>query len=147
MIKSAVWADVACKAMIQNSVIKFLLVGVSNTVVGLGVIWAAKWLGASDVVANIVGYVVAVTLSFLLNKRWTFAFQGERRPALVRFLAVFGVAYAVNLGAVLSLIEMTGLDTFWCQTLGVIPYSTLFYLGSRWYAFPNTVVKPQAFPP
>jgi putative flippase GtrA len=131
--------------MIPASLIKFLVVGVTNTAVGLSVIWGAKWLaGAGDVTANVAGYAVGMTFSFLLNKRWTFSFRGERCASLLRFLMVFAVAYVANLATVLGLIEVTGLDPFWCQALGTIPYSSLFYLGSRLYAFPNRTATPPA---
>jgi putative flippase GtrA len=117
--------------------IKFLLVGVANTAVGLAVIWSAKlFFGADDVAANGAGYAIGLTMSFLLNKRWTFSFRGDGRAALLRFAVVFGVAYSANLCTVVVLIKLTGLDPFWCQALGIIPYSSLFYLGSRRYAFP-----------
>jgi putative flippase GtrA len=124
--------------MITASLFKFLLVGVVNTLIGLSVIWAMKELTrASDTTANITGYAVGVTLSFLLNKRWTFGFSGESAASLLRFLIVFAAAYMANLATVLTLIEMMRLDSFWCQALGVIPYSALLYLGCRWYVFPS----------
>jgi putative flippase GtrA len=126
----------AVKWYISATLVKFLLVGVANTGVGLSVIWIVKEiLGASDAVSNMTGYVVGVTVSFLLNKRWTFGFRGDGGASLLRFLLVFGISYAANLGTVLTLIKMSGHDSFWCQVCGTIPYSALFYVGCRWYAF------------
>jgi len=122
------------------------MVGVANTAVGLAVIWGAKSLaGQGDVTANVAGYMLGLTTSFLLNRRWTFSFRGECVPSLLRFLTVLAVAYTAKLGTVLSLIKLTSLDPFWCQALGMIPYSALFYLGSRWYAFRSA--RPRNFPP
>jgi putative flippase GtrA len=122
--------------IISASLVRFLIVGLANTCVGLGVIWCAKDLaGVSDAKSNVVGYVVGVTVSFLLNKRWTFSFRGHAGASFLRFLLVFAVSYAANLGTVLGLIDVTGQDSFWCQVCGVVPYSTIFYLGCRWYAF------------
>ena len=112
------------------------MVGLANTTVGLTVILSAKSLaGADNVSANVAGYAVGLALSFALNRRWTFGFRGDARASLLRFLAVFAVAYAANLVAVLSLIEVLGVNAYWAQVLGVIPYTLLFYVGSRWYAF------------
>jgi putative flippase GtrA len=127
-------------ALLDVRLAKFLLVGLANTTVGLAVILSAKSLaGADDVSANVAGYAVGLTLSFALNQRWTFGFRGDVRASLLRFLAVFAVAYAANLVAVLSLIEVLSVNAYWAQVLGVIPYTLLFYVGSRWYAFsPST---------
>ena len=110
-----------------------------NTALGLLVIFSAKALGADDVGANVTGYAVGLALSFVLNKRWTFGFSGDALPSLVRFFSVFALAYLANLTMVLSLIAALGIDPYWAQALGVIPYTLIFYVGSRWYAFPALI--------
>ena len=121
----------------NGSLIRFMLVGSVNTVVGLLFIWLAKELaGFRDVAANCTGYAVGLSVSFILNKQWTFRFRGRAGAALLRFLLVFSVAYATNLLTVLTLIKLTPIDSFWCQAVGILPYSSLFYLGCRRYVFP-----------
>ena len=115
--------------------IKFLLVGVVNTAVGLAIIYGLKWLRRSDVTANILGYLCGLMVSFTLNRNWTFRHAGTILPAALRFLLVFAVAYLANLGTVLGLIRLLGVNGYVAQTLGIIPYTTLFYLGSRYVAF------------
>jgi len=115
---------------------KFVLVGLSNTLVGLGVIYLAKWLaGLDDVVANVLGYGVGLALSFSLNKAWTFRFSGDAAAALVRFLLVFAVAYLANLGTVLFLARTLEANGYLAQLAGVAPYTLISYLGSRYFAF------------
>ena len=121
--------------MLDRTVPKFLAVGVANTIVGLGVIYAMKLFArADDVSANIVGYAVGLAFSFVVNRRWTFAAHGDALGSLLRFLAIFALAYPANLAAVLMLIKV-GIDPYWSQALGVVPYTVIFYVGSRWYAF------------
>lgn len=121
--------------MLDRTVPKFLAVGVANTIVGLGVIYAMKlFASADDISANIVGYAVGLAFSFVVNRRWTFAARGDALGSLLRFLAIFALAYPANLAAVLMLINV-GVDPYWSQALGVVPYTVIFYVGSRWYAF------------
>ena len=130
--------------IIPVSFLRFILVGVANTLVGLGVIWCVKellWRG--NVVSNISGYVVGVTVSFILNKRWTFSFRGDSGAALIRFLTVVIISYVANLLTVLALVRVSGRDSFWFQVCGAVAYSSLFYLGCRWYAFPQGRRKPR----
>jgi len=110
-------------------------VGAANTALGLLIIWTGKALGLGDVVANAVGYFIGIIVSFMLNKRWTFGFQGEAAVALLRFIGIFVVAYAANLGTVLGCIRITSIDPFWCQAFGILPYTAVLYVGSRWYVF------------
>ena len=124
--------------MFDSSVFRYLLIGVANTFTGLSVIYLAKWLfGLDDVIANMLGYGVGLMLSFTLNKHWTFRHIGPTVPAIKRFLLVVGVAYMANLVAVMYSINSLALNSYLAQALGVIPYTVIGYLGSRFYAFPG----------
>ena len=114
---------------------KFLSVGVLNMLVGLLVIYACKWFfNAGDVAANAMGYAAGLVNSFALNSRWTFAYRGPQWPALLKFLAVAAVAYAMNLLTVLLLIRY-GVDSYLAQALGVPPYTLTTYLASKFFVF------------
>ncbi|MGH8586828.1 MAG: GtrA family protein [Gammaproteobacteria bacterium] len=110
--------------------------GAANTLIGLAVIYACKrLLGFGDVLANVSGYAVGLTIGFMLNRHWTFGHTGNVRVAALRFLAVFSVAYSVNLLCVLLAIRAAGIDDYVSQAIGILPYTAIFYLGSRLYAF------------
>lgn len=123
---------------------KFLSVGALNTLVGLLVIYAAKWLfQLGDILANASGYGVGLLLSFVLNSRWTFAYQGAWMPALARFLLITLVAYGMNLSTVLLAIHLIGVNNYLAHALGILPYTLTVFLGSKYIAFP---VKPESNP-
>lgn len=114
---------------------RYLLVGGVNTIAGLLIIYACKWfMGLGDIKANLIGYLCGFVLSFVLNKQWTFRFTGDALPALMRFTAVTMVAYLANILTVLLFIGV-GVDSYLAQFLGVIPYTIVGYLGSRFFAF------------
>lgn len=117
--------------------LKFLIVGVGNTAVGISVIFLIKWIGGTDIVANVFGYMAGLTLSFTLNRKWTFRHSGTVLSGTLRFLAVFGIAYMANLFTVLSLIKIDHVNSYLAQILGMLSYTVTFYLGARFYAFPS----------
>ena len=115
--------------------LRFLGVGVLNTLAGLAIIYAGKGLlGLDDVPANALGYGCGLGLSFVLNRRWTFEHRGPAGPALLKFLAAVGLAYAANLGVVTSAIAM-GVNGYVAQALGAPVYTSVTYWISRRYAF------------
>ena len=115
---------------------RFVVVGLANTFVGLSVIFAAKaLLEMGDVHANLLGYGVAVLLSFVLNKRWTFEHTGDAASAFIRYVVVLVLAYAANLATTLYAIDILHLNSYIAQALGVVPYALTGYLGGRWFAF------------
>lgn len=116
--------------------LRFVVVGVLNTLVGLAVIYGCKYfLGLGDLAANIAGYAVGLTVSFVLNSSWTFGYTGPKLAAAARFLAVFAVSYVVNLGTVMGLIHLAGANSYLAQAAGMPVYTICFYLLSRAYAF------------
>jgi putative flippase GtrA len=117
-------------------VLRFLAVGVLNTCVGLGSIFAFKYfLGLGDAPANFCGYLIGLTNSFFWNRRWTFSHSGRIGIAAARFLLVFVVAYAVNLAVALICIHLLGVNAYLAHAIATAPYTVIFYLGSRYFAF------------
>jgi putative flippase GtrA len=115
---------------------RFLSVGAVNTLVGLLVIFAGKaFFGLGDVAANAVGYAVGVLLSFRLNSRWTFGYQGAQWPAFAKFLVITAVAYAANLLTVLVAIRYLGVNAYLAQAMGVPPFTLTTYLASKYLVF------------
>ena len=120
--------------------IKFAVVGVANTLAGLSLIYLFKWrLGFSDVAANTCGYSIGLGLSFILNRGWTFRHSGPVLPALKCFLVIFILAYLSNLATVLVAIEALEVNSYMAQAVGIVPYTVIFFFGSRYFAF-----KPSA---
>jgi putative flippase GtrA len=116
--------------------LRFLCVGVVNTLVGLSVIYACKYVGGlGDLGANASGYAVGLCVSFTLNRRWTFDHRGAIAPAAIRFLAVAAIAYAMNLLTVMLCIHGFDMNSYLAQALGVPPYTLTSFVLSRLWAF------------
>jgi putative flippase GtrA len=115
--------------------VRFLLVGVLNTLTGLSAIYFGKFaLGMPDIPANVFGYAVGLAVSFWGNAAWTFEYRGKLGPSAVRYLAVFAAAYAANLASLLAL-RSAGIDSDLAQAASTVPYAVSFYALSRLFAF------------
>jgi putative flippase GtrA len=118
------------------SLVRFVLTGVLNTLVGLGAIFALKWfLGLTDTVANLLGYALGLLVSYLVNSRWTFRYRQSLLPVLPQYLQVVLVAYLTNLAVVHFCIGRLQLNSYLAQACGVIPYAALSYVLLRCYVF------------
>lgn len=117
---------------------RYLLVGVANTIVGLGTIYIAMYfLGLDIVYANAVGYTIGVLFSFLLNKSWTFKSDDHLLFSFLRFITVLAVAYIANLGTVLFFDSHFHVNPYLAQALGIFPYTIIGFLGNRYFTFRN----------
>jgi len=122
--------------------LRFAVVGVANTLIGLLGIYLCKWLlDLRDVLANISGYMLGLAVSFGLNRAWTFRHSGPVLPALARFLVIFLLAYLLNLATVLAAISSLGVNSYLAHAIGVVPYTVFFFLGSRHFAFRSKTAR------
>ncbi|CAN7732152.1 GtrA family protein [Phyllobacterium sp. LjRoot231] len=124
-------------------IVRFGSVGVLNSAFGYTVILIALWLGNGDVVSNLIGYIAGLVLSFALNSQWTFGGTKNVSASLVaRYAGTFLVAYAVNLGIVLTARSTGLMNGPMIHLLGICAYTILFYLGSVYFVFAeNTQVS------
>ncbi len=120
------------------SLVRFVLTGVLNTLVGLGVIFVLKWaLQLNDTLANLIGYGVGLVVSYLVNSRWTFRYGASLLQVLPRYLLVIVLAYLSNLACVHFCIRQLQLNAYLAQSCGVVPYAGLSYLLLRFWVFRN----------
>jgi putative flippase GtrA len=130
---------------LSHTPVRFVLVGIANTLTGLLIIYLLKGaFGVHDVPANLIGYAVGLCVSFLLNSRWTFAFRGTLASAAPRFAVVVVVAYLANLAAVSAALHWLSLNSYVAQAAGVVPYALVTYFGSKFFAFVGTRALPNA---
>lgn len=115
---------------------RFISIGLVNTLIGLSVIYAVKWIfGLGDFLANALGYSVGLLISFSLNSHWTFAYQGPYLSAMFKFVLVALAAYGMNLLTVMIAIYYVELNSYFSQALGIPSYTLTSYLGSKYLVF------------
>lgn len=119
----------------MNSVLKYMVVGVANTVFGLAVIYAVMLMGADPFVANFIGYAFGFSLSYALNKGWTFKNTNTIRSTLPRFVLVAGLSYLANVSVVYWAHEIGSINAYAAQAMGVPVYLAVGFIGSRYFAF------------
>jgi putative flippase GtrA len=116
--------------------IRFGIVGIVNTVVGLLSIYGAIFfLDAGPVFANAFGYTVGLGISFLLNRIWTFNDTRTISKVLPRYIFAAAIAYFSNLLTVLSFTHYSNLGRYQVQLFGIVIYTTLMFIICRVYVF------------
>lgn len=125
---------------LNNSLLKFLVVGVLNTLLSLAIIFALKYFySAGDVIANLTGYIIGLMCSFILNKKWTFNHTGELSRTVFKFMLTFMVAYIANIIVVLIFIRF-GTNSYFSHLLAMPIYTIIFYFGSKFFVFKQATI-------
>lgn len=125
------------RALVRDgpSFARYLLVGCVNSCVGFGLIFVLLWAGTNPYVANVSGYAVGITVSYVLNKRFSFRSSRPNRRAFPLFAATLGVAYLSNLLALFLMLRFVPVDPYLAQLLAGAVYTFVGFLGSRYVAF------------
>lgn len=115
---------------------RFFVVGVLNTALGYAVIFACMyWLGLRPETSNAIGYGLGLVLSFALHRSFTFASRGHVGREFVRFIAVFAIAYGLNLGCLLLLVYVLGVHAGASQVIAGAVYVVAAYVMNKHLVF------------
>ncbi len=116
---------------------RFGLVGLVNTLVGLGIIaFLDIGLHMRPAMANAAGYAIGICLSFILSRQFVFRSRRPARKAAPMFFAAAAIAFILNQGALAVAGHILGPDPalrLAAQICGMSVYTlTLFVLGRFW---------------
>jgi putative flippase GtrA len=76
--------------------------------------------------------------SYLLNRNYTFNSKNNGRQEILRFLVVFGIAYAANLAILFVLIHEIGVSKGLSQIYAGIIYVLVSFFMNKYYVFPDS---------
>ncbi len=129
---------------------KFLMVGILNTVVGMGLQFIFfNLLGWDEWISSITGYIIGSILSYFLNKYFTFKNKEKGWKPVAKFALNIALCYTLAYGIAIPLIKWICLsnsitafgwsvDTF-AGNASMLAGSCLFvafnYIGQRFFAF------------
>ncbi|RAX51809.1 polysaccharide synthesis protein GtrA [Helicobacter sp. 16-1353] len=123
--------------ILKYSFIKYLIVGIINTLFGFGIIFILMYYGLLPEIANFIGYLCGIILSFILNKYFTFKSNNHIRKEFFRFLISMGIAYAINLIILIISYRYFLINEYVSQIIAGVFYTLSGYILSKLYAFRN----------
>jgi putative flippase GtrA len=115
--------------------LRFVAVGVSNTLLSTLVFAALFHLGVHYLLASSVAFALGALNSYVLNRRWTFRSRDRRAPELARFACVQIVGLGVDLALLSGLVELAGVPHVVAQVLAFPAASVVMFALSRQWAF------------
>ncbi len=128
--------------LLDGTVVRFLIVGVVNTLVGCGAMFLlynlAHWSYWLSSAAN---YVLGGIVSFFLNKYFTFQKREWSWTQAVRFAVNVAVCWLIGYGLAKPLVRAAlsgwpqNVQENGAMLVGMCLYTGLNYLGQRFFAF------------
>ena len=122
----------------QRQLVRYASVGiVSNLMLYLAYLGLTAF-GLGHKTAMTIAYVTGVTLSFVMNRNWSFGHSGAAHWALARYVAAYVFGYLLNLGLLLFGVDYLNLPHQAVQAVAVfIVAGTLFIMHKFWVFAPS----------
>ncbi|MFU0831778.1 MAG: GtrA domain-containing protein [Oscillospiraceae bacterium] len=130
------------KKIFDIKLLKFLLVGIINTLVGMAIMFGLYNLaGCSYWFSSSANYVIGSILSYFLNKYFTFQDKSRSWKTVIRFIVNIVVCYflAYGIAKPLTIAVLNGqpqrIQENAAMFVGMCFFTGLNYLGQRFFAF------------
>ncbi|GAC1323162.1 MAG: hypothetical protein NVSMB25_19190 [Thermoleophilaceae bacterium] len=123
---------------LSGQVLRFLLVGVTNTAVSLVVFAVANRLGVWYPVASAVAFAVGALNGYTLNRVWTFRAGAFSRSRFARYAVVQLVGLGVNELAIIVAVDALGTEHVLAQVFALVMVSAMTFALNRQWAFATT---------
>lgn len=134
----------------NSSFVRFLIVGVINTLVGTAIMFGLynlaglhEWGKLGYWISTIGNYTVGSVVSFFLNKHFTFKNKEKGKAVVIRFVINIAVCMTLAYGIAQKAVEAALADTFLSEQMqgnlamlvGMGLFVVLNYFGQRFFAF------------
>lgn len=136
------------RGVVDAKLLKFLLVGVINTFVGVSIeLFLYNVLHCGVWFSSATNYVLTSILSFFLNKHFTFRNKENSWRQVLRFAANIAICYLLAHGIAVPLMEwlLRGANESLRGNVtlltGMCLFTGLNYLGQRFFAFAEKKAK------
>lgn len=130
------------KKYIDITTIKFLVVGVINTIVGTGLMFILyNCFAVSYWISSAANYIVGSIVSYFLNKYFTFQNKEKSARQILRFVINIAICYFVAYGAAKPVVSylLSGttekIQGNIAMLAGMCLFVVLNYLGQRLFVF------------
>ena len=128
--------------LIDKTTIKFILVGIVNTLVGTGVMFLMyNLLHASYWISSASNYIIGSIVSYVLNKYFTFQNNEKSFAMIIKFVINISICYWAAYGVAKPLVRMVlsgaskSIQENLAMLVGMGLFVVLNYFGQRFIVF------------
>lgn len=134
------------KKLLDRTFLKFILVGIANTVFGTGIMFLfynvfnlSYWISSAS------NYIFGSVISYILNRIFTFKSNDTTRKTLPRFIINISLCYflAYGIATPISFLMLSNLSMSikenMAMLIGMCLFVMLNYIGQRFFVFKNDV--------
>ena len=115
--------------------LKFCIVGVSNTAIGLGTYYLFLWMGLHYIIANILSWIISVFNAFYWNNKYVFSSKSSWVQLLCRTYISYGASFVLGVVLIFILVEWIKISEVIAPLIILIVTIPLNFLMNKFWAF------------
>jgi len=120
---------------ILKQFIIFCLIGISNTIIHLGVYYLLVWINVHYLIANIIAFLISVINSYFLNKRFTFKNSKTSVLTIVKLYASYGFTTLLGTGLLFLLVEIIGINKYISPVINIGIITFINFFLNKYFVF------------
>ena len=93
------------------------------------------WLGVEPKLAMSIGWVIGITQSYFLNRRFTFSLKGQDLTSFIKYVTTYLLNYCINWIALYIFVDHQGHSHLIVQAIMVFVNAAIIFLMLRVWVF------------
>lgn len=116
--------------------IKFGIVGVSNTLISLGIYYILIYFNVNYIVANTIGFIVSVLNAYYWNNKYVFNKSEESNlKPLIKTFASYGLTFILSTVLLIIMVDYLNISQMIAPIVNLIITIPLNFLLNKFWAF------------
>ena len=118
--------------------IRYGVVGVINNLIGYLIYLLVTFFGLEPKMAITLFYPIGVLIGYFSHFKYSFAYQGKHRFAIIRYGIAHIIGYGINFMMLLILVDKFKFLHQEVQALAIFVVASALFLMFRYFVFPKT---------
>lgn len=120
-----------------RQLIKFGLVGLFSNLAGYLVYLLITSLGIEHKVTMSLLYAIGTIISYVGNRKWTFASEGSTFMTSVKHIVVFAIGYMLNFAILVVFVDKLGFAHQIVQAIAILIIALFLFVAMKFFVFPK----------
>lgn len=132
---------ISCKKSIlillkkTSQFIKFALVGVVNTIIGLSVYYFLVFFNVHYLIANVMGFLISVLNAYFMNKKFVFKSENKKSSSILRVYCSYGMTALLSTILLYIMVNKIGISDKIAPLINLFITTPLNFLLNKYWAF------------
>ena len=129
------WGGRAAGSGLSAQFIRYAFVGIAQNTAAFALYLGLTAYGSGHKTAMTLVFVAATCATFYLNRSWSFRSRASCGPALLKYFALYGLAYALNWLGIWLLVDKFGYPHEWVQLALIFATAVFLFVSLRIWVF------------